>query len=284
MTVDSLQLYDKKGVYFLEGWGFLLDNLPLNEVSREIILVSPQKSFVFETESVIRKDIKDYFTSIQNNLTMAGFRAKISKYAVPVGQYHIILSFNKKNGQVIYTDTNFCITRTPNQLLLIDTSHCKYLHLLLDEGGNINLKEPILSNSSGYKLHIDGLFLHNSEGVYGLEGWGFPVGNFSPYQTNYREIILLSPHQYYIFRAAPTQRNDVNEYFKESLENNLSMTGFHSKINIHLIKAGTYQVLVGFKVGDNQTIYVNSNRCISRTSTELILENDSNCKLSSTIE
>jgi hypothetical protein len=276
-NIDLLNLYDDKGVYFLEGWGFLLDTLPIEEVSREIILVSPTKFFIFETEAVNRKDVDDYFTSIQKNLTMAGFRARISKYVVPAGHYHVILSFNQKDGQIIYADTGFCIARTPNQLLLLDGSDCEYLHWLLDEGGNINLEEQIQSSSGDYRLNIDRLFLYNSKGVYFLDGWGFPTRDFSPYQTYYREIILRSPHRYYIFSAAPTQRNDVNEYFKESLEQNLIMTGFQSKINMNLIKPGTYQVLLVFKLGDDKTVHVNTNRCITRTSNDLILEDHSDC-------
>ncbi|MBS4015184.1 MAG: hypothetical protein KGZ86_01940 [Candidatus Latescibacteria bacterium] len=277
-NVENLYLYNKQGTYELAGWGFLI-NYPnlIEEYSREIILVSPKKYYILQTEVVNRKDVNNYFISIQENLTMAGFKSRISKYKVTPGHYHIMLSFKQKFGEVVYADTNHCITRTPNQLILNDSLGCKYLHWLMAEGKNIDSLEHFLAEPDESKVYIDYLSSYNSQGVYELTGWGFLTNNIRQSKIHSREVVLVSPNQYYVFHAVPMQRKDVNEYFNLSDEN-LAMPGFQSKIAVGLLNPGIYKIYLLFHAIDGNVIYIDTKRCVTHINNNLSLnDNDKSC-------
>lgn len=121
-NVELVAPADQSGGYVVSGWGFLTadEALDAKEYEKEIVLISSSNIYFFKAWQEPRKDVDVFFNLPGKNLEMAGFHSQISIYALRLATYRIGILFRPKSGVAVYGETNQCVRRTPNHLLLID--------------------------------------------------------------------------------------------------------------------------------------------------------------------
>lgn len=259
-NIDQFLLFNRGGVYQIEGWAFVANQLPVEEYEREVVLASPDGYFAFETRSVRRRDVAVHY---ELDGLEYGFQALISKYEVPVGTYRLLLSFTVQDQQTVFGDTGSCILRTPNNLLFAKDCFSAF------DGKPVRRSTPsALEYSASLIAHIDHFGLSDETGRYGIEGWAFlPEAEF--FGDYPRELMLASPTEDMVFEVISVRRSDVVSYFSRG---DLELAGFRAILSKNEIPIGTYRLLLSMATQNGRLIYGSSGYCITRTADELVLE------------
>lgn len=123
-NIERVLLNDMNGLYQLRGWGFLLneDDVPTGAYERDIVLISPERNYVFPTSIMDRRDVAEHFQELGlSGLRNSGFSALISIDALEQDTYQIGFIFKQPDGSSVYVNTKRCLSRTHNDLILEDS-------------------------------------------------------------------------------------------------------------------------------------------------------------------
>jgi hypothetical protein len=281
-SVDALVIYNElDGVYQVMGWAFPTTDksILLGDYERQVVLATPTRNYIFALETVERTDVQVHFNDLGTDLTDSGFSAFIASHALAPGAYSLGLIFkNILIGTTYYIDTGRCVARTPNDFVLKNPGVACQSSAAGDTGQpvQVNVKLPIeiLQAQSG----VDSLVKSSVHvGVYQLLGWAFPTVDKSIPASDYeRQVVLVTPKGNYIFAADAVERTDVQKDFSD-LGMDVNVSGFSAFINGNALKAGLYGIGLIFKnTASGTTYYIDTARCVTRTSNNLVLETPGN--------
>ncbi len=119
--VEQLIPTEADGIYELKGWSFLNTDTASDagNYDRQIILLTGSRNYAFSASIHSRADVEAHFSDNPANLTMSGFLAQIDSSAIEPGIYRIGLLFRSiETGEQAYVETNSCLTRTTDGLVL----------------------------------------------------------------------------------------------------------------------------------------------------------------------
>ena len=148
-----------------------------------------------------------------------------------------------------------------------------YSALFIKQGKPISTDILLPSETTQARFALDGLELFNTQDIYNLTGWDFPVIDPNVSASNYyRLIVLYSGSKNYVFHADTSQRIDIQTRFS-GLGYDVTMSGLSALIYKGAINPGTYGLGIIFKNDANHSSYfLNLNKCITRTPNRIWLE------------
>lgn len=112
--------YDGEEVYELRGWAFTPEITDLKNAKTQIVLRSVHENLVFDRTIWRRPHLNEAMPEFAMDLTDAGFRVVISKFALDIENYQVgILITDKTTGEQYFQLTGSYVERTPNRLRFI---------------------------------------------------------------------------------------------------------------------------------------------------------------------
>lgn len=274
--VDRIEVYDEQnGIYQLLGWAFLTidKNIPSSDYERLVVLRTLDKNSVFEAGTFRRIDVQLAYNDLGMDVANSGFSALIDSNLLKPGLFRVGIIFKHiLDDSAFYTDTDFCIKRTPNKFILERlTPDCHFL-TVQNEGQPFQVNAKIPTHTGGAESWIDTVDAE-TKGSYRISGWAFlKVDNSFSVGDYERQVVLYNLDENYIFSTDTTLRKDVQEHFS-NLKMSLSMSGFSALIDSNALRSGVYGIGVIFKHNVSDMVYyIETNRCLTRTAKGLTLE------------
>jgi hypothetical protein len=284
--LNPLEVHEEsEGVYRLSGFAFLTigKSIPAGEYDRQVVLIGEYGNYVFPAVTFSRNDVQKQFADLGMDLRYSGFAAFINRNALTYSRFHIGMIFRRTaDGSAFFSMSDFCLRRSPNQLILetVGDPACNSL-LAAGQGRPAESNIDLPPETSEAKSSLEKLTATEAKEVYSLFGWSFltndpgtPLGDYE------RQIVLFTQSANLVYPARPVPRPDVVEYFADpSLD--LGRSGFKAFIDRQTVAPGTYGI--GMKFIDPLTgavWYKNTHYCLQSTEQELILEiyNDPGCR------
>ena len=124
--IDGLYLYtgETQGVYELLGWAFPVVNdveTPIGEYERLLVLSTSSRNYTFSLETKRRDGVQEAFKDVGMDVRMSGFVSLIAQSSIGADSYRIGVLFQHPLPETLfYVDTGWCLTSTPNNLILED--------------------------------------------------------------------------------------------------------------------------------------------------------------------
>lgn len=275
--IESLALFDERNyIYNFSGWAFSTQNpnQPTDHYNTQIVLISEEDSFLFESSAVERDDVVQAFTDLDLEIRKPGFSVLINKHLLPRNEYCVGIVFVNSEGEMMQgTNTGQILIRDASTLALSQDNDliCKHM---FPEGVPVetNVRLPEISEDNDY--FVDGLMrVEGQTSVYDLVGWAFSTDRPNEPTNNYKtDVIIFNESQNVVLNTLPSPRDDVVDAFRD-LGLDMINPGYSARVNNTLIAQGDYCIGIRLSHIDGTTTqFINTLRIISVDDNGIILE------------
>jgi len=274
--IESLVLFDERNyIYNLSGWAFstLNPEIPTDQFNTQILLISEEDSFLFDSSAVERDDVVQAFPDLDVEIRKPGFFVLINKHLLPRNEYCVGIVSSDEEGEMIQgINTGQILIRDSAKLAISPDDEFTCNHIF-PEGVPIqrNVRLPDVSEQNDY--FIDGLMrVEGQTNVYDLVGWAFSTAKPSEPTNNYKtDIVLFNENQNYTLITLPNSRGDVVDAFSD-LGLDIVNPGYSARLNNQIIAQGDYCIGIRLThIDGTSTQFINTLRVISIDENGMIL-------------
>jgi hypothetical protein len=276
--MDRVEIIDdQNGIHQLFGWAFLTfsKSIPAEDYERRVVLLSPKGNYIFTAATLQRIDVQLAYNDLDMDLEKSGFSALIDRNAIKSGLYRLGIIFKRKsNDLTYYVDTDYCVSRTPNQLIMksVNDSECRSL-IFQGTGQPVRLNAVMPIETREAMSWVDSLDATGVPGIFKISGWSFltldkniPAGEYE------RQVVLFAASGNQVYNADSITRKSVQEYYG-NLGMDLMTSGFSALIDSNILNSGAYGISMMLRnTANGAEYYVNTHRCLIRTENDLVLE------------